>query len=42
MGTDEQLQGHVDDVLILGRAMSSEEIAVLSKKGAEFFFQQAD
>jgi hypothetical protein len=35
MGTDEQLQGQVDDVLVLGRAMQAEEIAALARRGSD-------
>jgi hypothetical protein len=38
MGTDEQLLGHVDDVLVMGRSLSDEEIAALAQKGATAFF----
>ncbi|MHC4674035.1 MAG: LamG domain-containing protein [Planctomycetota bacterium] len=38
MGTDEQLHGNVDDVLILGRALGPQEVAALSQKGATVFF----
>ncbi len=38
MGTDEQLHGNVDDVLVLGRALSAEEVKTLSGKGAEALF----
>jgi len=38
MGTDEQLHGNVDDVLVLGRALSPRDIAALSQKGATVFF----
>lgn len=40
-GSDEQLMGNVDDVLVLGRAMSAEEIASLAKDGATAFFAKA-
>jgi len=38
MGTDEQLQGNVDDVLVLGRALSPTDISILSQRGAAAFF----
>ncbi len=38
MGTDEQLHGNVDDVLVLGRALTAQDIATLSEKGATVFF----
>jgi hypothetical protein len=40
MGTDEQLQGNVDDVLVLGRALSADKVTTLSEKGAESCIQQ--
>ena len=33
LGTDEQLHGNVDDILIIGKALSAEDIAILSEKG---------
>ena len=36
--TDHQLQGSVDDVLVLGQALSPQDIATLSQKGAAVFF----
>lgn len=38
-GSDEQLRGRVDDVLVLGRALSEEEIAALARTGAAAFFK---
>ncbi len=35
LGSDEQLRGNVDDVLVLGRALTSEEMGRLSRAGAE-------
>jgi len=37
-GSDEQLHGNVDDILIIGKALSAKDIAILSKKGAMVFF----
>ena len=37
-GSDEQLDGNVDDVLVYGKSMSGEEIAALAQKGAAAFF----
>ncbi len=37
-GSEEQLMGNVDDVLVLGRALSEKDIAALSEKGATAFF----
>jgi hypothetical protein len=39
LGSDEQFNGNVDDVLVLGRALSAEEVASLAKGGGEAFFQ---
>jgi hypothetical protein len=38
LGTHEQLTGHVDDLLILGHTLQSNEVKNLSEKGAEAFF----
>jgi hypothetical protein len=38
LGSDEQFRGNVDDVLVLRRALSAEEIKILSEKGAEALF----
>ncbi len=38
-GSDEQLQGNVDDVLVYGRALADADIATLAQKGAAAFFQ---
>ena len=38
MGTNEQLQGNVDDVLVLGRALSPQDISTLSRAGAAVVF----
>jgi len=35
LGSDEQLRGNLDDILVLGRALSAAQIAALSEKGAE-------
>ncbi len=37
--SDEQLDGHVDDVLVYGRALKEGEIAKLAASGAAAFFQ---
>ncbi len=37
-GSDEQLQGNVDDVLVYGRALSAEDLVVLSQQGAAVLF----
>ena len=39
MGSDEQLQGNVDDVLVYGKALSAADINALSEKGAAAFFK---
>jgi hypothetical protein len=41
LGTDEQLSGHVDDVVVLGRVLSAGEIRALATKGAEALFGAA-
>jgi len=38
LGLHEQLTGHVDDLLVLGRALKADEVKTLSTKGAEVFF----
>jgi hypothetical protein len=38
MGTDEQLLGQVDDVLVIGRPLTQQEIATLAEKGAAVLF----
>jgi hypothetical protein len=38
LGTHEQLTGHIDDLLVLGRALSPQEVTSLSKRGATAFF----
>jgi len=35
---DRQFRGHLDDILVFGRTLSAEEIAELSRAGAEAFF----
>lgn len=42
LGSDEQLIGNVDDVLVLGRALTAEEVALLASRGGEAFFQTAE
>jgi len=41
-GSDEQLRGQVDDVLVYGKALSGEDIATLAQKGAAVLFSLAD
>lgn len=41
-GSDEQLHGHVDDLLVYGQALSGDDIAVLATKGAAAFFNLND
>jgi hypothetical protein len=41
-GSEEQLMGNVDDVLVLGRVLSEKDIAALSEKGAAAFFDLRD
>jgi hypothetical protein len=41
LGSDEQFNGNMDDILVLGRVLSGEEMASLAKVGGEAFFQQA-
>ncbi len=38
-GSDEQLMGNVDDVLVYGQALTEPDIATLSQKGAAVFFK---
>lgn len=38
LGTDEQFTGNMDDILVLGRVLSAEEIQRLAAKGATDFF----
>ena len=37
--TDEQFNGNVDDILVLGRVLSPEDMKSLAAKGAEAFFK---
>jgi len=39
LGSDEQFMGNMDDVLVLGRALSAGQIAALAEKGAEGFIR---
>ena len=39
LGSNEQLAGHMDDILVLGRVLAPDEINVLSRDGAETFFK---
>ncbi|MBN1851656.1 MAG: LamG domain-containing protein [Pirellulales bacterium] len=41
LGSDEQFRGHVDDVLVLGRSLSANDVKILCSKGAEFFFRNS-
>ena len=41
LGSDEQFNGNMDDILVLGRVLTAEEIKQLAAKGAESFFQGA-
>ncbi len=41
-GSDEQLFGNVDDVLVIGRALSGEDVAMIAEKGAAAFFKLAE
>ncbi len=38
LGTHEQLTGHIDDLLVLGRTLKPDEMKTLSEKGAEALF----
>ncbi|NLU21483.1 MAG: LamG domain-containing protein [Phycisphaerae bacterium] len=38
-GSDEQLHGNVDDVLVYGKALTAADIAVLARQGADVFFK---
>jgi len=38
LGSDEQLTGHVDDLLVLGRVLEPDEVKTLSEKGAQALF----
>jgi len=42
LGSDEQFNGHVDDVLVLGRALSAEEIRTLATQGGEALLRVAE
>lgn len=37
LGSDEQFTGHMDDVLVLGQALTADQVAALASKGAEVF-----
>ncbi len=39
MGSDEQFRGNMDDILVLGRVLSAEEMKPLSREGAAVFFK---
>jgi len=38
LGSDEQFNGNMDDIVVLGRVLSSEEVKQLAIKGGEVFF----
>jgi hypothetical protein len=38
LGSDEQFNGNMDDILVLGRVLNAEEIKQLAAKGGEAFF----
>ncbi len=40
LGPHEQLTGHIDDLLVLGRTLTADEVKTLSEKGAESCLQQ--
>jgi len=40
LGRLEQFRGHLDDILVLGRALSANEIRILHTRGAEAFFRR--
>ncbi|MCX8090235.1 MAG: LamG domain-containing protein [Verrucomicrobiae bacterium] len=42
LGSDEQFTGNVDDVLVLGRVLSADDIAQLATRGGEAFFAAAN
>ncbi|HSW46311.1 MAG TPA: LamG-like jellyroll fold domain-containing protein [Phycisphaerae bacterium] len=42
LGTIGQFDGHVDDVLVFGRALSDKEIEALARKGAAAFFRPVE
>ncbi len=37
LGSDEQFDGNVDDVVVLGRALKAEEVKALASKGGHAF-----
>lgn len=39
LGRHEQFRGHLDDILVLGRTLSADEISLLHAKGAEGLFR---
>jgi hypothetical protein len=39
LGSDEQFDGNMDDILVLGRVLSAAEIKSLHSKGGEALFQ---
>ena len=38
LGSDEQLNGNADDILVLGRVLAQQEVQTLSEKGAAVLF----
>ncbi len=42
LGSDEQFNGYADDILVLGRVLSDDEIRTLSEKGAAVLFGVAE
>ena len=41
MGSDEQFNGNMDDILVLGHVLNAEDIKQLASKGGEAFFRLA-
>jgi len=41
LGSDEQFNGNMDDILVLGRVLNSPDVKQLSTKGGEAFFRTA-
>jgi len=42
LGTDEQFNGNMDDILVLGRVLNGKDVKQLSNKGGEAFFRAAN
>jgi len=38
LGSDEQFNGNMDDILVLGRVLSGKDVKLLASKGGEAFF----